>query len=46
MHLEAVLLGVGGVENLHNWSTTAGLEVRLGGTRKAYWPWNPGRHYW
>ena len=24
---------------------TGGIEVRFGGPRKAYWPWNPGRHY-
>ena len=31
---------------LHTLAATAGVEVRFGGTRKAYWPWNPGRHYW
>lgn len=30
----------------HNLAATLGVEVRFGGTRKAYWPWNPGRHYW
>ena len=25
---------------------TGGMEVRYGGSRRAYWPWNPGRHYW
>jgi hypothetical protein len=25
---------------------TAGMEIRFGGARRAYWPWNPGRHYW
>jgi hypothetical protein len=25
---------------------TGGMELRYGGTRRAYWPWNPGRHYW
>ncbi len=34
------------VEVMHHLSLTGGLEVRFGGTRKAYWPWNPGRHYW
>jgi len=32
--------------NLHNMTYTAGVEIRFGGTRRAYWPWNPGRHYW
>lgn len=27
---------------LHSLSATIGLEYRFGGTRKAYWPWNPG----
>lgn len=35
-----------GLNTLHNLSLTAGVEIRFGGTRKAYWPWNPGRHYW
>ncbi len=30
----------------HNFSLTAGLEVRFGGTRTGYWPYYPGRHYW
>jgi opacity protein-like surface antigen len=38
--------GGSGFNTLHNVSLTAGLEVRFGGSRKAYWPWNPGRHYW
>jgi len=35
-----------GIKTQHNLSATAGLEVRFGGSRTAYWPWNPGRHYW
>jgi len=31
---------------LHDLSFTGGVEIRFGGTRKAYWPWHPGRHYW
>ena len=31
---------------LHTFAATLGVEVRFGGTRTAYWPWNPGRHYW
>jgi len=34
------------LRTLHNLTYTAGVEVRFGGTRRAYWPWNPGRHYW
>lgn len=38
--------GNSGLNTLHNVSITAGVEVRFGGSRKAYWPWHPGRHYW
>jgi len=31
---------------LHHVSLTGGVEVRFGGSRVAYWPWHPGRHYW
>ncbi|NUQ62244.1 MAG: hypothetical protein HUU20_07135 [Pirellulales bacterium] len=34
------------LDTFHEFSLTAGIELRFGGTRKAYWPWNPGRHYW
>ncbi len=36
----------GGIETTHNLLLTGGIEVRFGGSRTAYWPWNPGRHYW
>jgi hypothetical protein len=33
-------------EGLHNLSLTAGFEARFGGgTRRNYWPWNPGRDW-
>ncbi len=35
-----------GVSTMHELSITGGVEVRFGGSRRAYWPWNPGRHYW
>ena len=35
-----------GKRTLHDMSLTTGLEYRFGGTRKAYWPWNPGKTYW
>lgn len=34
------------IETMHHFSITAGMELRFGGARRAYWPWNPGRHYW
>jgi len=33
-------------DTVHDLSFTGGVEILFGGTRKAYWPWNPGRHYW
>ena len=38
--------GGSGFSVLQNLSVTCGLEVRFGGTRKVYWPYSPGRHYW
>ncbi|MHC4399648.1 MAG: porin family protein [Planctomycetota bacterium] len=34
------------LNGVHYLSLTAGLEIRFGGRRTAYWPWSPGRHYW
>ncbi len=34
------------IETMHHLSLIAGIEFRFGGPRRAYWPWNPGRHYW
>ncbi len=31
---------------VHHVSLTGGAELRFGGSRVAYWPWNPGLHYW
>lgn len=45
----ADFMGFGGgqtLELIHNVNVIGGLEVRFGGSRRAYWPWNPGRHYW
>ena len=36
----------GGINTLNNISLTGAVEIRFGGSRRAYWPWNPGRHYW
>lgn len=38
--------GGSSLEMLHHLTVIGGLEVRFGGPRRAYWPWNPGRHYW
>jgi hypothetical protein len=34
------------LSTVHLVTLTGGAEVRFGGSRVAYWPWNPGRHYW
>jgi hypothetical protein len=41
-----IALGAHGINTLHQFSIIGGLEFRLGGSHKAYWPWNPGRNYW
>jgi len=39
-------LGTGLLEDMHNFSFTAGLETRFGGgMRKNYWPWKPDRDW-
>lgn len=35
-----------GVATQHNLVLQFGLELRFGGKRKAYWPWNPDDHIW
>jgi hypothetical protein len=29
----------------HNFSITGGFELRFGGARTSYWPWQPRKHY-
>jgi hypothetical protein len=41
-----VAFGNGGVNTLQQISIVGGAEIRLGGSRKQYWPWTPGRNYW
>ncbi len=38
--------GGGGLKAVHNVSINGAVELRFGGPRTAYWPWNPGRTYW
>jgi len=35
-----------GLETTHNVSLSGGLEFRLGGSRRRYWPWEPGPVGW
>ena len=41
-----IVCGNGAIKARHNLSINGGVEIRFGGSRTAYWPWNPGRHYW
>jgi hypothetical protein len=34
------------IESTNNIAITAGLELRFGGRRKSYWPWEPSRTWW
>ena len=34
------------LDMMHNMALTAGVEVRFGGYRPSYWPWNPNRKIW
>lgn len=34
------------LDMMHNGALTGGVEVRFGGTRPSYWPWNPNRKIW
>lgn len=44
--LDNLTFAHGGQDSMNNFSLTAGLEWRYGGgSRRNYWPWNPG-HNW
>ena len=34
------------VDTMHNLSCTCGVEVHFGGSRRSYFPWNPGAQLW
>jgi hypothetical protein len=44
--IDDIAFGRSGFETQNNLSLTLGMEVRFGGPRRTYWPWNPGRHGW
>jgi len=44
--VDNIAFGRAGLETMHNVSFTTGVEVRFGGVRQSYWPWNPNRHIW
>lgn len=43
---DMIILGTDGAETAQDLSFTGGLEIRFGGSRRSYWPWNPGDRYW
>jgi opacity protein-like surface antigen len=44
--LDNIAFGNSGLDTMHNVSFTLGLELRFGGTRPSYYPWQPARHIW
>jgi hypothetical protein len=34
------------LDSMHNLTLNGGVEVRFGGTRPSYWPYNPNRRIW
>jgi hypothetical protein len=44
--MDNVAFGGGVVNTLNEFSLSGGVEVRFGGVRRSYWPWNPGRTIW
>jgi hypothetical protein len=43
---DTILVGNSDLETVHDINLTLGLEARFGGSRRSYWPWNPGDRYW
>jgi len=44
--IDNIAVASGGVNTLHNLSLTGAAEFRFGGSKKLYWPWNPGTINW
>ncbi len=44
--LDDIALSSNHLQTQHNLSLTAGVELRFGGSRKIYWPFDPGRSFW
>jgi hypothetical protein len=42
---DTILVGNSDLETVHDFNLTLGLEARFGGSRRSYWPWNPGDRY-
>lgn len=44
--VDNLALGAYNLSTMHNVSLTAGVEVRCGGPRTSYYPYDPGMHLW
>jgi hypothetical protein len=44
--LDDIALSSNHLQTQQNLSLTAGAELRFGGSRKVYWPWDLGRDFW
>lgn len=44
--MDNIAIGDAGFNTMHNLSLTCGAEVRFGGWRRGYYPWNPSVHIW
>jgi len=44
--LDDIAMSSNHLRTQHNLSLTAGAELRFGGSRKVYWPWDLGRSFW
>ncbi len=38
--------GKNGISSMNNVTLSLGIEFRLGGRRRSYYPWHPSRHIW
>ncbi len=43
--LDNISMSGSGVSSMHNFTLTGGFEIRFGGVRTGYWPWNPGSYH-
>ncbi len=44
--LDDIALRTDHLQTQQNLSLTFGVELRFGGSRKVYWPWDTGREFW
>lgn len=43
---DVIFSGQTGFNNLNDFSLTGALELRFGGSRRSYWPWDPSHSAW